>query len=311
MADRTKIEWTATLNPDGTVTPGATWNPVRGCSRVSPGCDACYAIGYAHRYSWGEGLTRIRKLSTEEQERDPAHRTHRPDWSGHIDLISEALDKPLRWRKPKRAFVCSGADLFHPKVSFDYIRAVFAVMAACPQHTFHVLTKRPLRMRAFFGSLEGQSLPNIRLWLDSCARSLGVSVPDSGHAWPLPNVWLGTSCEDQQRWDERVVHLMACPAAVRYVSAEPLIGRINVDLDDPGYRDSGGRMLDWLILGGESGGGARPCELEWLRELVNECRLHGIACFVKQLGKRAGLSDAKGGAFDEFPEDLQVREFPT
>lgn len=306
MADGTKIEWT-----------DATWNPVRGCSRVSPGCDNCYAIGIAHRYQWGEGLTRIRKMTSAERAADKGNRTVKPDWSGRLHLLNDKLAEPLRWRKPRKVFVCSGADLFHHDVPFEFIAAVFGVMAACPQHTFQVLTKRPDRMLEFFEWVRSEDdcahdviLPHAadridsRLWAKALVNTgLDQSFCEWEH-WPLPNVWLGVSAEDEPHWDKRVPVLMQCPAAVRYVSAEPLIGRISVDLDDIGYRDQEGRMLDWLIAGAESGPGARPMDEDWVRKLRDDCQREGAKFFYKQKledGRKVGLPELDGRVWAEFP----------
>ena len=267
---RTSIEWT-----------DETWNPFRGCTRVSPGCDNCYAISMAHRFAWGDGLTRIRK------------KDGKVDWSGQVRLIESEISRPLTWRKPRRAFVCSGSDLFHEQIPFADIFKVFFVMALAEASTFQCLTKRPHRAAAF---VRWMSLNRVLL---------------PGGGWPLPNVWLGVSAEDQQRWDERVPALVRIPAAVRFVSAEPLLGPIDIG-------DVGCAGLDWLIVGGESGPGARPLEFDWVENLIEQCSLCRIACFVKQLGARPENRGApftprltgKGGNMDEWPPDLRIREWP-
>ena len=262
----TSIEWT-----------DETWTPFRGCTRVSPGCDNCYAISMAHRFAWGDGLTRIRK------------KDGKVDWSGEVHFIASEVNRPRRWRKPRLVFVCSGSDLFHEKNEFGQIAEVFATMALCAEHTFQCLTKRPLRAAQFYRWLEEE-----REWM-----------------LPLPNVWLGVSAEDQQRWDERVPALMQIPAAVRFVSAEPILGPIDMG----GVGCAG---LDWLIVGGESGPGARPLEFDWVESLIEQCSLCRIACFVKQLGARPENRGApftprltgKGGNMNEWPPDLRIREWP-
>jgi protein gp37 len=219
MSD-TSIEWT-----------DVTWNPVRGCRRVSPGCEHCYAERVAHRFSGTggkyAGLTVVGN--------------HGPRWAGQARFVPEKLGEPLTWRKPRKVFVNSMSDLFHEDVTFEQIAAVFGVMAACPQHTFQILTKRPDRAVAFFtwiaeagAGLQGEvgetptsGSPNGA----ACAMSASSNVlgPRGWVAacnapWPLPNVWLGASCEDQPRADERVPLILQCPAAVHFVSAEPLLG---------------------------------------------------------------------------------------
>jgi protein gp37 len=275
-----------------------TWNPVVGCARVSPGCENCYAERVAHR-----GLTeRHRGLTVVGK--------HGPRWIGEARFVPEALGKPLHWRKPRRVFVNSMSDLFHDDITFEQIAAVFGVMAATPHLTYQVLTKRPARMVEFFR------------WM---VRP------------PLPNVWLGVSVEDQRRADERIPLLLECPAAVRFLSVEPLLGPVYLDYAAFNGCDSFGSMpwIGWVIVGGESGPGARVCDLDWIREVVKQCRVAGVPCFVKQLGSAASdpkngiagaalkvpadfldrvskrLRDRKGGDMDEWPENLRVQEFPV
>lgn len=325
MSAATSIEWT-----------DRSWNPVRGCARVSPGCENCYAERQAHRFASTapegfrkqpyEGLTVLSK--------------HGPRWTGRARFVPAQLDAPLRWRKPQRVFVNSMSDLFHEDVAFEEIAAVFGIMASCPQHTFQILTKRPRRMLQWFRWAESQ-------YPDARTHALGAALqqeldtgPDSQplhtkHCadpegpWPLPNVWLGVSCEDQQRANERIPLLRRCPAIVHFVSAEPLIGPIA--LDDrwlewlpigPDENDESHLLppLRWLIVGGESGPGARRCRVEWISQLVAQCKSADVACFVKQLGSRpwadrvdehpGRLYDRKGGDMNEWTPELRVREFP-
>jgi protein gp37 len=283
----------------------------------------------AHRFSGAgqpyEGLTQLTKNG--------------PVWTGAARFAPEMLDAPLKWRQPKRIFVNSMSDLFHEDVTFYQIAAVFGVMAACRQHTFQVLTKRPERMRVWFE------------WLDVLAESVkakyphepiegryaealisaGVKVSDMPNAvpasWPLPNVWLGVSAENQEAADERIPLLQHCPAALRFVSAEPLLGSLYITWRLKRTPESGGLPpIDWVIAGGESGPGARPCALEWIEGLVGQCRDHDVPVFVKQLGATvvstqrttaggdwawyAGLAERKGGNPSEWPVHLNVREFP-
>ncbi len=326
MARNSKISWT-----------GSTWNPIRGCSRVSSGCKNCYAERVAHRYNkpgmWADGLTVIR--------------SGRPGWSGRVDRIPDKLDEPLRWQKPQRIFPCSGADIFHEKVPFEYIAAMFGVMAAARRHTFQVLTKRAKREREFFEwLLKGDGAVGGHVWqsLYQHARAAGVAAKrlddamSSPWPWPLPNVWLGVSAEDQANVDTRVAELVRTPAAVRWVSAEPLLERITLrDFIDG---------LDWGVVGGESGRpgvDCRPCAMEWIDEVKDEFLDARKPVFVKQLGSwvvsedrmaesvdeanvmrrglghverddrwmwSAGLRDAKGEEPHEWPEHMQVRLFP-
>lgn len=222
------------------------WNPTVGCSRVSPGCDRCYAIGVAHRAMQPahEGLT-IRR---------PGEPT---DWTGEVRCIPERLETPLRWRKPRRVFVDSMSDLFHPEVPDEFIYDVVRVMLRARRHTFQVLTKRPQRMARWFAEWGPFS-------------EGGPDGPD------LANIWLGTSIESN-RYAWRADHLRAVPGAVvRFVSAEPLLGPLD-QLDLEG--------VDWLIVGGESGPGARPMHPEWARQLRDRCRAAGVAFHFKQWGE--------------------------
>jgi protein gp37 len=292
VADGTTIQWT-----------DATWNPVRGCSRVSEGCRHCYAEGVAYRFSGPgrpfEGLAR----------RGPAG----PQWTGKIRLVPEALDLPLRWRKPRLVFVNSMSDLFHEDVPDSFIRAVFTSMAQARQHTFQILTKRAARMRELLSR-----------WAES-----RLTLRD-GHGAVLPNVWLGVSVEDQRAADERIPELLATPAAVRFLSCEPLLGPVTLQPTIDAWaaqlarQTMAGRIGDplpprigWVIVGGESGRGARPMQEAWAREIVRECRAVRLPVFVKQLGavwaresKHWPLGDRAGGEPEEWPEDLRVREMP-
>lgn len=312
-----------------------TWNPLRGCSRVSEGCRNCYAEKVAFRFR-GSGLP-YEGLTTDKGR-----------WNGSIMLVPEKLSEPLRWTRPRRVFVNSMSDLFHEGVPDEYIAAVFGVMAASPKHTFQVLTKRPERAAKWFEyvqrrQLAGKSLFPLdtdqwRIWqmLFKEARTAGVRRWREHHGgpWPLPNVWLGVSIEDQATADERIPLLLDCPAAVRFVSYEPAIGPV-----DLWPRDQDRYGVNWVIVGGESGPGARPFSVAYARSVISQCRAAGVACFVKQLGSRPytypfgrvrqsprhmvahgeydpdpdwwRLTDKKGGDMAEWPEDLRVREFPS
>ena len=239
------IEWT-----------DETWNPTVGCSKVSPGCDGCYAIGVAHRAMQPahQGLT-IRRPG------------ERPDWTGEVRCLPDRLDTPLRWRKPRRVFVDSMSDLFHAKVPTDFTAEVFATMALAEQHTFQVLTKRPQRMAQLLATDSFvDEVDSARLRRDP----LSFRLAD----WPRPNIWLGTSIEsDRYTW--RADHLRATPAAVRFLSLEPLLGPLpSLNLDG----------IDWVIVGGESGPGARPMHPDWVREIRDRCVDAGVAFFFKQWG---------------------------
>ena len=298
-----------------------TWNPVRGCSVVSPGCVNCYAMTQAHRFSGKgkayEGLTKLTSAG--------------PQWTGKIRLVEEALTEPRRWRKPSRVFVNSMSDLFHEDVPDAFIDQVFAVMACCPTHTFQVLTKRPGRMLKYlsyeyrWAQVEGQCDV-----LVGGSEAPALATPERTH---LPNVWLGVSVEDQARADERIPLLLQTRAAIRFVSCEPLLGPLRLADACYAHMDYESRMtvcdrdlaLDWVIVGGESGSGARRCDLRWVRDLVRDCHAAHVPVFVKQLGARPdgwwthelgprvnrhSVRDPKGGDIAEWPADLRVREWP-
>lgn len=308
MSTNSAIEWT-----------DCTWNPVVGCTRVSAGCDHCYAVRQSFR------LEQFRKVAytglTVLNSRGERH------FNGTVRIVPEALELPLHWKKPRRVFVNSMSDLFHKDVPFDFIDRVFAVMALCPQHTFQVLTKRPERMAEY---MPGKWDDGRGVYCEYKRRK-----PDNTMMpWPLPNVILGTSCEDQASADERIPHLLRCPAAVRMLSLEPLLGPIDMEVvsrppcfhcQPHGWSNWWPTQIQWVIVGGESGPKARPCNVDWIRSIIAQCKAAGVTCFVKQLGHYAildkryerapfpatrKLADPKGGDMDEWPEDLRVREFP-
>lgn len=276
----TKIEWTHGLN--GRV--GRTWNPVAGCTVISPGCTNCYAMRMAARInkmtpgSHYEGLTKIVNGN--------------PVWTGKIAKAPDHIfTAPTKWKKPSLVFVNSMSDLFHEDVPDAFIDRVFAVMALSPRHTFQILTKRAERMRDYVSTLADEALKWERLG-DAAAPYVGnAAYASAGEcAWPLPNVWLGVSVEDQARADERIPVLLDTPAAVRFISAEPLLG----PLDLTGYS-----ALDQIIVGGESGPGRRPVNLRWLWSIREQCKAAGVPLFVKQIDKRIPI-----------PEDLMIRQWP-
>ena len=247
----TKIEWT-----------DETWNPLVGCERVGPGCDHCYAIGVVHRQMSPQhvGLT-------VKPDGAPT------DWTGELREVPHLLDKPLRWRRPRRIFVNSLSDLFHRDVTDDYIAQVFAVMALAPQHSFQVLTKRPQRMAGLLASDDFVA----SMCSEILARTPSKAATDAAWRWPLPNVWLGTSIETD-RYAFRADHLRATPAAVRWISAEPLLGPLpTLNLEGIG----------WVVAGGESGPGARPMDPDWARDLRDRCATADVPFLFKQWGNWA------------------------
>jgi protein gp37 len=235
---------------------------------------------------------RLKAMGQAKYQNDGDPRTSGPGFG--LTVHPSALDLPLYWRKPRRIFVNSMSDLFHALVPEPFVGGVWNVMALAPQHTYQILTKRPERMRR-----------TLTKWADAGwlwrKEDLIWCGPVPG---PLPQAWLGTSIE-LDRYSRRADDLRETPAAVRFLSLEPLIGPLP-SLDLTG--------IDWTIIGGESGSGARPLDLGWVRELIAQCRDAGSAVFVKQLGacwaSANGSRDSHGGDITEWPEDVQVREFP-
>lgn len=279
----TKIEWC-----------DETWNPLVGCDKASAGCDNCYAIRVAHRglAAQHRGLTVVPDGTTT------------PEWNGKVNLVPDLLDRPIRWRRPRRVFVNSLSDLFHPQVPTDYIAKVFAAMALAPHHVFQVLTKRPARMQRLLSSYEwAERVEDAaqRLTATSKAASKALEARGGILALPLadpvlPNVWLGVSVEDNRvAW--RADHLRATPAAVRWVSAEPMIGPLD-ELDLTG--------MDWIVAGGESGPGARPLHPQWLRDLRDRCATYGCrrcrAGFSMPLGTTCEDHDPRRGPAFHFKQ---------
>ena len=301
MAD-TAIEWADKV-----------WNPTVGCMKVSAGCENCYAIRSAYRaaamgWSAYDGLTR--KLPNGSL-----------NWTGEVRTLPERLAIPLGWKKPSRIFVDSMSDLFHEDIPDEFIDQVFAVMAWTPHHTYQVLTKRPERMLRYLtheqtGILERRDHivdAMCGLCLNADAYLCGSGGEDcelEGFVWPLPNVWLGTSVEDQRAADERIPLLLRTPAAVRFLSCEPLLGPVDLER---WIRRITHRVLndgvDWVIAGGESGPKARQCDPDWVRSLRDQCQAVDVAFFFKQWGGRthaAGGRELDGRTWDEYPKAQEV-----
>jgi protein gp37 len=284
VSDSTTIEWT-----------DSTWNPITGCTKVSPGCDNCYAETFAERWRGTAG--------------------HHFENGFDLTLRPNALTMPLRWRKPRKVFVNSMSDLFHKDIPDEYIARVFAVMALTPQHTYQVLTKRHGRMRSLLGSRDflGQ--------LDTHREDIRPGCGDFN--WPLPNVWMGVSVEDQKRADLRIPALLDTPAAIRFLSCEPLLGPVDLTAWMPGgpanwrcqepscrryftgpFQEHcpncgaegmwtgshtgndrpNGQPIGWVIAGGESGPGARPMSPDWARSLRDQCAAADVPYLFKQWG---------------------------
>ena len=275
---KTSIEWTDRV-----------WNPVRGCSRVSEGCRNCYAERIAARFS-DESVMIDAAPSGPQQFHGFAIRTPSgPRWTGKVELIKSKLTEPFHWKKPQRVFVNSMSDLFHEALPDESIDRVFAVMALCPHITFQILTKRPRRMLEWFkgdGRARWEDHVYNRAYLMSTKYS--AAVPST---WPLLNVWLGVSVEDQATADERIPLLLQTPAAIRFVSYEPALGPVDFDRRqeqpywfssfNPAYGQAG---IDWIIAGGESGPDARPPHPDWFRNTRDQCQDAGVPFFFKQHG---------------------------
>jgi protein gp37 len=258
---KSKIEWTDRV-----------WNPVTGCTKISPGCDNCYAERMAHRLAHIEGSGYGTGVDSPN-----------PEGAFNVKLRPERIEQPLRWKKPSKIFVCSMGDLFHDKVPFNFINDCFFEMEKASQHIFLVLTKRPKRMAKFFGRVHDIN-------------------------WPYKNVWLGVTAENQQMANERIPILLQIPAVVRFVSVEPMLGPVNlmgipfdrhttmnvlegcgISTKSPcqSIPNAWCNKLDWVICGGESGPGARPMHPDWARGLRDQCQAAGVPFFFKQWGEWA------------------------
>lgn len=265
MSGKTKIEWTE-----------ATWNPTTGCTEVSEGCDNCYAKTLAERFRGTPG--------------------HYFEHGFDLMMREAKLTEPLRWRRPRKVFVDSMSDLFHKDIPDEYIARVFGVMALAGQHTYQVLTKRPGRMRSLLSSSQFSDLLGECI-ADLADHPLRKAAGTYRVNYPLPNVWLGTSVENQKWADVRVPLLADTPAAVRFLSCEPLLGSVSIPIEcSP--------SIDWVIVGGESGQRSRPMHPDWARRLRDECTDVGIAFLFKQWGGPRPKSNGReldGRTWDEYP----------
>jgi protein gp37 len=283
MSANSSIEWT-----------DKTWNPLAGCTPASEGCRNCYAAALAYRL---ERMGQAKYAGTARKARSDG----RAVFTGRINLDERALEEPRRWRTPARVFVNSMSDLFHEAVPDAFIGRVWSTMLSTPQHIYQVLTKRPARMADVVTRLVNEG------------REKGLRAPD--------NIWLGTSVEDQAAANARIPHLLRTPAAVRFLSCEPLLGPIDLGRacpcgyycdEDHGHIDHAfwsqvDPGIHWLIVGGESGPRRRPFDPDWARSLRDQCQAGGVAFFMKQMG---GPANAKGGDLDSLPADLRIREMP-
>ena len=304
MADKTKIEWT-----------DATWNPITGCEIVSAGCTNCYAMKLAGTrlkdHPSRAGLTKPSKAG--------------PVWNGEVRFNEQWLDQPLRWQKPMMIFVCAHGDLFYEAVPTEWIDRVFGIMALATDHTFQVLTKRPERMRAYLADPLAQGrIAKAAMDAAPVGRNIGdaalMVVPTSEHPyqfgedrWPLPNVWLGVSTEDQKAANKRIPPLLLTPAAIHFASYEPAIGAVDYTRICVAVEHGRGRYFDaldhdeadeyegppenyaalnWVIAGGESQPGSRPADPEWFRQVRRACNEAGVSFLFKQWGDWLPLGEA-------------------
>ena len=292
---RTRIEWADEV-----------WNPLRGCSRISKGCENCYAERQAARFS-GPGLPfeGVAYLTVNGAR-----------WTGQITELKEKLNDPRRWVRPRRVFVNSMSDMFHEKVSDNFIKEVFVTMAKCPQHKFMILTKRAERMCSWFSTRAAFDAMDI--------------AEKEGMYWPLDNVWLGVSVEDQAAADSRLPFLIGTQATTKFVSAEPLIGPVDLTkvacpVDHPkhcedcavchvdqyplcykGHFNALEEGVDWVIVGCETGPSSRDMKEDWVRELRDQCQANATAFFYKQAkdkdGRKEALPSLDGKQWTEFPD---------
>ncbi len=284
---RTAIEWA-----------DATWSPITGCSKVSPGCANCY-------------ITRTMPFRVNRRKFERVGN----EMTTGVILHPERLIQPLKWREPKRIFVNSMSDLFHEEITSSFIDSVFAIMALASRHTFQILTKRPERMVEWFNSRQ-----NLHSNMEAIMSDYGHSIKawDGSYQWPLPNVHLYVSVENQYWADKRIPLLLQTPATVRGVSYEPALKGVDFRNWFCGFPGDSGHLhlpsINHIIMGGESGPKARPMDIKWVCSTIDQCKMAGVPVFIKQMGsvwaKEHG-SNSKGGDMEAWPEDIRIREFPS
>lgn len=290
----TKIEWT-----------DESWNPIVGCSKVSAGCLNCYAEKMAHRIAHIEQA----RYNTEDRKNfkygnvvfwGPEEKHGK--WNGDVYFDEKTLTKPLHWKKPRMVFANSMGDMFHPSVLFEWIDKVLAVMALCPQHTFQVLTKHADRMLEYF-TAKNRSCPPSAMeqyskW--TTEECIGVEADVAPNMnWPLPNLWLGVTAENQEQADKRIPILLQTPAAVRFVSCEPMLEAV----DFQEYWND----ISWYILGCESGAKRRKISKADFRKTFYSIDSLKPKVFVKQMEINGKVCTD----INQFPQELQVREYPN
>lgn len=319
MGVLSKIEWC-----------DATWNPVVGCSIQSKGCTNCYAMKQAARLEAIGLADHINNFDCSYGGLDHYQGTTKKVngnavWTGKVAIAPQKiLEQPLHWKKPRRIFVNSMGDLFHENVPMEWIDKVFAIMAMCPQHTFIILTKNPKKMKDYIDNnrhngcgLDRQLGTELRPLMEIAIKN---GVRFAPFALPLPNVWLGVSVENQETANERIPILLDTPAAVRFISAEPLLGEIDLNalewedapsgqyvigwesclsgktLDWLSDKEIDFSKLDWVIVGGESGKNARPMHPDWVRKIRDDCAAANVPFFFKQWGKFLPFTNPTGFA---------------
>lgn len=282
MSDRSKIEWT-----------DSTWNPMRGCSRISEGCRNCYAERMAARFCGGGETDQSGEVILSAGPFFGFARQNPARWTGRVELIEDQMDIPLHWKKPRRIFVNSMSDTFHESLPYTDIKEVIMTACACPQHTFMVLTKRANRMRDVVTQIY-RECDKCELDCETAADCAGRFYT-TGPASPFENLWLGVSVESRaELW--RIDDLRRTPAAIRFLSLEPLLedlGTINLE------------GIGWVIVGSESGLGARPMNEKWVRSIRDQCLSAGVPFFYKQRldgGKKISLPGLDGRTWNQFPE---------
>ncbi len=279
----TKIQWT-----------DESWQPVVGCTKVSLGCDNCYAERMANRLAcMGQAKYErvIRYIINKEVPRGFSGK-----WNGKIYCDEKALEIPLHWRNPRKIFVCSMSDLFN--APFEFIAEVYKTIAFTEQHTYQILTKREKRMLEFHKWLENKYTYDGGALMFAGENSMKWQYKP----WPLPNLWLGVTAENQEQADKRIPILLQIPAVVRFVSAEPLLENISFLM----WNNESQCEIDQIIIGCESGPKRRECEIEWVRDIIEEQRYLDTSLFVKQLNINGKVSKD----MSEWPEDLRIREYP-
>lgn len=296
MTAKTTIEWT-----------NKTWVPITGCTRVSSGCDFCYAAKMTEKFG-NQGFANYKGLYGNGH------------FNGKVRIIEDRIHEPLKWVKPQKVFLTSMSDLFHKEVPDETLYRIFAVMSLCQDFTFQILTKRHVRMNQFLNGCPTHEIEqhreaifnsNIKVAKKRTKKLAFFGAQDWD--WPLPNVWVGVSVENSERADERIPALLESKASVRFISAEPLLGGMLIEsylrkkpkIYDMGYH-SWDRGLDWVIAGSESGQGARPMNEDWIRSLRDQCVENDVRFFYKQKldpnGSKISTPALDGKRWTQFPK---------